>query len=94
MDRSLPQKRTRDLAQIMLRDSAHIQMFEAEWRNRKGRRAGKAEVLPLYDMNDAEGAIQCLVGLPYEKEYHVNENVKIRFLDAGISSDLPPLKFG
>ena len=74
---------TRDLAQIMLRDSAHIQMFEAEWRNRKGRRAGKAEVLPLYDMNDAEGAIQCLVGLPYEKEYHVNENVKIRFLDAG-----------
>ena len=47
---------TRDLAQIMLRDSAHIQMFEAEWRNRKGRRAGKAEVLPLYDMNDAEGA--------------------------------------
>ena len=58
---------TRDLCQIMLRDSAHIQMFEAEWRNRKGRRAGKAEVLPLYDMNDAEGAIQCLVGLPYGK---------------------------
>ena len=74
---------TRDLCQIMLRDSAHIQMFEAEWRNRKGRRAGKAEVLPLYDMNDAEGAIQCLVGLPYGKEYHVNENVRIRFVDAG-----------
>ena len=27
----------------MLRDSAHIQMFEAEWRNRKGRREGKPE---------------------------------------------------
>ena len=74
---------TADLCDIMLRDSAHIQMFEAEWRNRKGRRAGKAEVLPLYDMNDAEGAIQCLVGLPYGKEYHVNENVRIRFVDAG-----------
>ena len=38
-----------------LRDSAHIQMFEAEWRNRKGRRSGKEPVQPLYDMNDAQG---------------------------------------
>ena len=28
---------TCNLCDIMLRDSAHIQMFEAEWRNRKGR---------------------------------------------------------
>lgn len=54
---------TKDLCGIMLRDSAHIQMFEAEWRNRKGRRAGKEEVVPLYDINDAEGAIRCLCGL-------------------------------
>lgn len=74
---------TRDLCQIMLRDSAHIQMFEAEWKNRKGRRAGRAEVLPLYDMNDAEGAINCLVGAAYEKEIHINENMRVRFVDAG-----------
>ena len=45
---------TVDLCEIMLRDSAHIQMFEAEWRNRKGRRSGKEPVQPLYDMNDAQ----------------------------------------
>lgn len=39
----------------MLRDSAHIQMFEAEWKNRKGMRAGREMVQPLYDMEDAEG---------------------------------------
>lgn len=43
---------TVDLCEIMLRDSAHIQMFEAEWRNRKGRRSGKEPVQPLYDMNN------------------------------------------
>ena len=31
---------TAQLCRIMLRDSAHIQMTEAEWRNRKSRRAG------------------------------------------------------
>ncbi|MDY3919313.1 MAG: MBL fold metallo-hydrolase [Candidatus Limivivens sp.] len=74
---------TRDLCGIMLRDSAHIQMFEAEWKNRKGRRAGKEEITPLYDMEDAEGAIRCLVGIPYNREENIAEGIEIRFIDAG-----------
>ena len=58
---------TADLCDIMLRDSAHIQMFEAEWKNRKGKRAGKESVEPLYTMEDALGAIGCLVGCPYQQ---------------------------
>ena len=41
---------TVDLSQIMLRDSAHIQEFEAEWKNRKARRAGRPLVEPMYSM--------------------------------------------
>lgn len=74
---------SRDLCEIMLRDSAHIQMFEAEWRNRKGRRAGREEFIPLYDMDDANGAIECFVGCPYEKDIQIADGIKIRFIDAG-----------
>ena len=43
-------KATVDLCGIMLRDSAHIQQFEAEWRNRKAQRAGREPYVPLYTM--------------------------------------------
>lgn len=74
---------TADLCDIMLRDSAHIQMFEAEWRNRKGKRAGKEEYVPAYTMEDAIGLLRQLIPCPYEKIISVSEGVKVRFVDAG-----------
>lgn len=74
---------TQDLCGIMLKDSAHIQMFEAEWKNRKGKRAGRQEIEPLYNMEDALGAISCMVGCPYDKMLDLAEGIRIRFADAG-----------
>jgi len=74
---------TGKLCEIMLRDSAHIQMNEAEWKNRKARRAGKEEIEPLYNMADADGAIRRFVGFPYEKEIRLADGIRIRFVDAG-----------
>lgn len=74
---------TAELCDIMLRDSAHIQMFEAEWKNRKGKRSGKEPVEPLYDMNDALGAISHLVGCPYNEQLSLADGIKVRFIDAG-----------
>ena len=47
---------TVELCGIMLRDSAHIQEFEAEWKNRKGKRSGAEPVEPMYTIQDAEAA--------------------------------------
>ncbi len=74
---------TCDLCRIMLKDSAHIQEMEAEWKNRKARRAGRAEVQPLYEMNDALGVLEHLVPCEYGDLLTLNENITVRFTDVG-----------
>ena len=58
---------TVELCGIMLRDSAHIQEFEAEWKNRKGKRAGAEPVEPMYTIQDAEAACRLFRGVEYGK---------------------------
>ncbi len=75
---------TVDLCSIMLRDSAHIQMAEAEWRNRKAKRSSDVEeYVPLYNMEDADGAIRCLVPIRYGRKIKVCPELEIRFTDVG-----------
>lgn len=75
---------TADLCSIMLRDCAHIQIMEAEWKNRKAKRsAGNALVEPLFTMEDADGAIRRLVPCPYESMIDLCEGIRVRFTDIG-----------
>lgn len=75
---------TADLCSIMLRDCAHIQMQEAEWKNRKSKRSsGEARSEPLYTMEDADGAVRRLVPCAYGQEIVLCEGIRIRFTDVG-----------
>ncbi|MBQ7795217.1 MAG: MBL fold metallo-hydrolase [Lachnospiraceae bacterium] len=74
---------TCDLCNIMLKDSAHIQEMEAEWKNRKARRAGKPEVQPLYTMADAEGVLKHFMPCRYGDTLTIVDGLKIRFTDVG-----------
>ncbi len=74
---------TCDLCDIMLRDSAHIQESDAEWKNRKSKRAGAAPVEPEYGLKDAENAIRLLRRCGYDTPMRVGEGVSIRFTDIG-----------
>ena len=68
---------------IMLKDSAHIQEMEAEWKNRKARRAGKPEVEPLYTINDAQGVLTHFVPCHYKDVLTLTDGLRIRFTDVG-----------
>ena len=75
---------TTDLCAVMLRDCAHIQMQEAEWRGRKGKRNKSiAQVEPIYEMEDADKAIRHFEPVAYNKVIDVAEGIRVRFTDVG-----------
>ena len=74
---------TVQLCDIMLRDSANIQMQEAEWKSRKAERAGGEPVEPLYDLEDVEGIMSRMIPCAYDDVTQVNDCVSIRLTDVG-----------
>ena len=76
-------KPTCNLCDIMLRDSAHIQEFEADWRNRKGKRSGEETFVPLYTMEDAQNVIKQFVPHRYAERFTLFDGIDVRYTDAG-----------
>ena len=76
-------KVTGELCSIMLPDSAHIQEFDAEIANRKGQRAGKKPVEPLYTVEDAELCLRQFSSVWYNKEVELSPELSVKFRDAG-----------
>ncbi len=74
---------TCDLCSIMLRDSAHIQEAEAEWRSRKAKRAGSDAIEPIYGIEDAVGAVSLFIPCEYGNIKKASESVSVRFTDIG-----------
>lgn len=74
---------TSALCRIMLQDSAHIQMSEAEWKNRKAKRKGEPLHVPLYTLEDALGAINSFVSYDYNTKHTLYEGIEFRFIDCG-----------
>ena len=81
--RILTTRVTADLMKIMLLDSAHIQESDAEYENRKGQRAGREHVEPLYTEQDALDVFKYVTTCEYEKTVELCEGVSAVFTDAG-----------
>jgi metallo-beta-lactamase family protein len=74
---------TCDLIDILLRDAASLQERDAEWENKRRRRAGKPQIKPLYGLEDVEQALAYCQGVRYQQRIPIGENIDIRFADAG-----------
>ena len=71
------------LSKIMLPDSAHIQEYDAERRNKYRQRRGDAPVQPLYTAKDAERALAAYLAHPFDEWFRVLDGVRARFRRAG-----------
>ncbi len=74
---------TRDLLEIMLQDSAHIQEMEAEWANKRSARKGARAAEPLYSQADAAAVLPLMRKINYNEPFEPAPGIKVVYRDAG-----------
>lgn len=74
---------TRDLCQLMLADSAHVQAADAKFINKKRAKKNQPPIEPLYSAEEAEASIRQFVSIGYNRPVPIADGVALTFLDAG-----------
>ena len=74
---------TRDLAEILLLDSAEIQEDDVKFTNKKMAREGLPYIQPLYSVEDAKRAINFLKPMGYNTWANIDPDIQLMFTDAG-----------
>ncbi len=73
---------TRDVAEFIMLDSAHIQMQDAEHMN-KHHIEGHEFAVPLYTTADVNATIKQFITVPYSEWHNINDEISFKFYDAG-----------
>jgi len=74
---------TRDLCSIMLADSGYIQEHDTQIHNKKRARRGLEPVDPIYTKQDAIESMELFIGVPYDRKFRIDENIKVKFTNTG-----------
>ncbi len=74
---------TADIAELILRDSAHIQESDTEWHNRKAMRTGLQLKEPLYLSREVDMVLPLIQRKHYNRIEQLCEGVRYRFVNAG-----------
>src|SRR5581483_2832290 len=73
---------TRDLCQILLPDSGHLQEEDAQYANRRGFSKHKP-ALPLYTQQDAENCLSSLKAVPFSDSIDLGEGLSFELSPSG-----------
>ena len=74
---------TANLCSIMLKDCAHIQEQDAQWKTRKNARAGLPPEEPIYSVADADACLKRFRPCPMGEKIPIAEGITVRFVNAG-----------
>jgi metallo-beta-lactamase family protein len=74
---------TIDVAQLILKDSAHLQNADVERQNRRLQRQGKAPIEPLYEKQDVERLQPLYRPLKYDQPTQIAPGIVVRVVEAG-----------
>ncbi len=74
---------TKDLATVLMEDSAEIQESDVRYVNKKRATEGLPYIKPLYTVDDAKKAADHLVTVPYDRWTTIYPDVELLFTDAG-----------
>lgn len=74
---------TKDLATVLLEDSAEIQEGDVRYVNKKRASEGLPYIKPLYTVDDAKKASEHLIPIAYDKWTTIDPDVELLFTDAG-----------
>ncbi|MBO7486384.1 MAG: MBL fold metallo-hydrolase [Spirochaetaceae bacterium] len=75
---------TRDLANLIMMDSAHIQARDAEYLKKQAKKKGeKFNWTPLYNDVDVAKTANQIVTVSYQRPMFIANNVSLQFYDAG-----------
>jgi metallo-beta-lactamase family protein len=75
---------TRDLANLIMMDSAHIQAKDIEYLKKKAQKRGETfEKEPLYSERDVLACLERFVTVSYHRPFHLADGISARFYDAG-----------
>ncbi|HXB96187.1 MAG TPA: MBL fold metallo-hydrolase, partial [Puia sp.] len=74
---------TRELSDVLLKDSAGIQEDEVKYTNKKRAAEGQPYIQPLYKEEDAVRAMQSFETVEYGNWHAVDENIQVMYTDAG-----------
>lgn len=74
---------TKDLAEVLLLDSAEIQRDDIRFVNKKRAKQGLPLLEPLYTVEDAQAAFELLTIVNYDEWFTIEEGLQVLYKDAG-----------